>query len=712
MKFRTRLLILLLTVAFLPLSLSFLSQRTSILYFGNKLAADSRAKLNDSAVTLLQTLVNDYSLILERDKAMALLTLQIQAQAVESKFSNTLPISPRKIYYSSDFSDPDRQPGDLTTSSKRQRKSIDGTMKPIPVSYSQQVIYLAAGTKPQDIPDDLAHMSLMAETYQTLHDIQPELFLWQYTALESGLHSSYPGKGGYPASYDPRKRPWYKDAAASGTTVQRLITDLSTGQLILTLAKPLYREGGELLGVSALDIDYRQFFVDWNIPAEWGPATDSMILSYDTRSDDPTKRLEVLLRNDPGGKTSDWRLPVIHEYLNLNDPTLTLIHEDILSGRSGVRKAPYHGREALWAYGPRTADNPFPLLVVPYEIILAQGVDAENYVNQQIRIGLTVSALLTIFAVLATVVLAVVRARKVTNPVMQLAQAATRLAEGDFDAKVDIRTSDELTYLGTTFNALGDSLRERDQLKHSLELAKQIQQQLLPTSAPACCGFDIAGCSRYCDETGGDYYDFISMRDDGQDKIGLALGDVSGHGIASALVMAAARGILRSLADQHPKSLGPLFDNLNRHIIRDTRDDIFMTLFYGVLNPSRGDLHWLSAGQAPIFLYRDSGVLELGSSGIPLGIVNATTFGQTEAIHFIPGDVLVIGTDGIWEMRNPEGEMFGTERLRSLICAQAAHDAETILANILSELDDFRRESPQEDDITMVIVKREAIPEI
>ena len=255
MKFRTRLLILLMTVAFLPLSMSFLSQRTSILHFGNKLAEESKATLNDNAVTLLRTLVTDYSRILERDKAMALLTLQIQAQAVESQFTSTLPLLPDKIYYASDYADPDRQPNDLITSQKRQRKQKDGTMFPIPVSYSQQVIFLAEGVHPEDIPGDLARMSLMTDTYRTLHDIQPELFLWQYTALESGIHSSYPGKGGYPSSYDPRQRSWYKDAVTADDTVQRLLTDLSTGQLILTLAKPLYTGRGELLGVSALDID-------------------------------------------------------------------------------------------------------------------------------------------------------------------------------------------------------------------------------------------------------------------------------------------------------------------------------------------------------------------------------------------------------------------------------------------------------------------------
>ncbi len=288
---------------------------------------------------------------------------------------------------------------------------------------------------------------------------------------------------------------------------------------------------------------------------------------------------------------------------------------------------------------------------------------------------------------------------------MELAQAATRLAAGDFNAKVNIRSSDELIRLGQIFNSLGDSLKEREQLKQSLALAKEIQQELLPASAPATTGFDIVGTSHYCDETGGDYYDFISLQEKDVECTGLAIGDVSGHGIGSALVMAAARGILRSLADHNPLELTPLFASLNRHLSRDTADDSFMTLFYGVLNPSTRRLCWLSAGQAPIFLYRNREVIELGSSGIPLGIIDDADYGKTSHIEFSPGDILFLGTDGIWESRNPAGEMFGTERLKELLRIHAEQNAETIADCIIATLMSFRGNMPQDDDITLLIVK-------
>ena len=205
MKFRTRLLILLLLVALVPLSLSFMVQRFSILHFGNKLAEDTRSLLNNNAQTLLHALVDDYGRILTRDRTMALLTLQNQAQAVESKLAQSPPKAPAPIYFSADYNSPERQPADLQPSQKHLRYDADGKPTPIPISYSQQVFFLAAGTDPGQVADDLARLGGMVEVYRSLHQIQPDLFLWQYTALESGVHSSYPGKKRLPGRLRSQK---------------------------------------------------------------------------------------------------------------------------------------------------------------------------------------------------------------------------------------------------------------------------------------------------------------------------------------------------------------------------------------------------------------------------------------------------------------------------------------------------------------------------
>ncbi len=706
MKFRTRLLILLLTITLIPLGLSFLFQRASMLHFGNKLASDTHALLNDSAISLLHSLVDDYSRILKRDQAMALLTLQSQAQAIELRLVSPPPEHPQKIFFSRDYASPQSQPKDLVTTQKHLRLTNEGMLVPIPVSYSEQVIFLAERNETQEIADELNQISTMPEVYKTLHEIQPDLFLWQYTTLRSGIHSSYPGKGGYPVDYDPRQRQWYKDAVFMGKPTQNIVTDVTTGAPILTISKPIYAGNGRLAGITALDIDYQQFFADWNIPDEWADDTKSMILIYHEDAPDPMQQLEILLSNQNENRSSDWRTPVKHKYLDITDPQLQEFEQDLLNGNSAVKKIIWKGQEALWAYGSRNYDEPFPLVIVPYHRILARAVDAEKYVNQQISLSLTISAVLTVIVVIAAVLLAIIRSRKVTHPVMQLATAANQLSEGNFDARVKIHTGDELENLGNIFNGMGDRLRERDQMKQSLELAKEIQQQLLPDSAPTCPNFDLAGKSLYCDETGGDYFDFITLNHSGQNHFGLAIGDVSGHGIGPALVMATARGVLHSLVDRHKSDLETLSRELNDHLCRGTADTHFMTLFYGVLDPIERSLQWISAGHAPVFLYRADGrIEELYSSGIPLGIIEGTNYKIAPAIKFTSGDILLVGTDGIWETQNEAEEMFGTKRVTELLIRCAKNDADTIANQLITELDSFRGEHSRDDDITLMVVK-------
>ena len=706
MKFRTRLLILLLTVALIPLSLSFLFQRSSMLHFGNQLASDTHTLLDNSASTLLHSLVDNYSRILKRDKAMALLTLQSQAQAVENRLSSPPPEHPQPIIFSADYGSLKNQPKDLITTQKHRHPTKEGKLIPIPVSYSQQVIFLADGKNPQDVAGELKQLSTMPEVYKTLHDIQPDLFLWQYTTLKSGIHSSYPGKGGYPPDYDPRQRQWYKDAVFMGKPTQHTLTDVTTGALIFTISKPIYADDGRLAGVTALDIDYRQFFADWRIPTEWADDAESMILIYHEDAPDPMQQLEILLTNKGENRSSDWRMPVKHKYLDITDPQLQDFQQDLLSGNSAVIKINYKGQEALWAYGSRNYDEPFPLVIVPYQQIIAQAVNAEKYVNQQISLSLTISAALTVVVVIAAILLALIRSRKVTDPIMQLATAANQLSEGNLDARVEIHSGDELEDLGDVFNGMGCSLKERDQMKQSLALAKEIQQQLLPKSAPACPNFDLAAQSLFCDETGGDYFDFIKLKNSGQKRIGLAVGDVSGHGIGPALVMATARGVLHSLVDRHGSDLEALSSELSDHLCRGTADANFMTLFYGVLDPIERSLHWISAGHAPIFFYRADGqVEELHSSGIPLGIIEGTHYEMAPVIKFTVGDVLLIGTDGIWETENMTGEMFGTERVNELLIQYANASADTIVDQLISELNSFRGKHSQDDDITLMVIK-------
>ena len=125
------------------------------------------------------------------------------------------------------------------------------------ISYQQQVVLLTEKHTKQ-LNADLARISHLTDIYRQINQIRPKLFYWQYTALETGIHSSYPGHGGYPADYDPRKRSWYLEALQRGSQVRQVVTDATTGKPILTLSQPVFRPDGSFAGVTALDVAYEQ----------------------------------------------------------------------------------------------------------------------------------------------------------------------------------------------------------------------------------------------------------------------------------------------------------------------------------------------------------------------------------------------------------------------------------------------------------------------
>jgi sigma-B regulation protein RsbU (phosphoserine phosphatase) len=220
-------------------------------------------------------------------------------------------------------------------------------------------------------------------------------------------------------------------------------------------------------------------------------------------------------------------------------------------------------------------------------------------------------------------------------------------------------------------------------------------------------GFDIAGKSVYCDETGGDYYDFIIIDDADEQKIGVAIGDVSGHGIPSALLMTTVRSSLRQRLSL-PGSTAGIISDVNRHLARDVEDSgQFMTMFFLVIDTTTGKLEWVRAGHDPGIVY-DPGsdaFSELGGSGMALGVYGGLIYEDNKKSDFSNGQIIFLSTDGIWEARNKKGEMLGKEPILNTIRQNASSDASQIMDAIFDTLDKFIDGVKIEDDITSVIIK-------
>jgi sigma-B regulation protein RsbU (phosphoserine phosphatase) len=299
--------------------------------------------------------------------------------------------------------------------------------------------------------------------------------------------------------------------------------------------------------------------------------------------------------------------------------------------------------------------------------------------------------------------------RSVTRNIQKLVKASRQIASGDFKTRVRINSKDEMGELGRTFDRMVPELEERIQMKQALDVAMQVQQNLLPQKMPKFEGVDVAARSIYCDETGGDFYDFMDFCCRDPDTIGAVIGDVSGHGIPAALLMATARAFLRCRVTQ-PGDIAEVINDVNQLVAKDVSETAqFLTLFYMELNAREKKVEWIRAGHDPAFVYcpdKDS-FEELRGKGLSLGVEDDIKYFHNTRSGLSNGQIIIAGTDGVWETQDSSGEMFGKNRLKDIIRRYAKTTSEDILDAILQELEAFRGDGKQEDDVTLVIMKIE-----
>jgi phosphoserine phosphatase RsbU/P len=351
------------------------------------------------------------------------------------------------------------------------------------------------------------------------------------------------------------------------------------------------------------------------------------------------------------------------------------------------------------------ASNIIPLLSILQDI---WGISHADHVPYQDIAQLQVAIISRVFLFIAVGLwLTFLVSSNLTQPLQEITHALRNITKGLFETKVRVTSNDEIGYTGDVINEMTEGLIERDRIKQSLALAKEIQQNFIPKGTLAIEGFDVAGKSLYCDETGGDYYDFIEVVGGDSQKFGAAVADVSGHGISSALLMAAVRSSLRQRAS-HPGSTAQIICDVNRQLAKDVEHSgEFITMFLLVIDTAKKELEWVRAGHDPGLIY-DPGTdafREMGGSGMALGVDENWIYREIRASDISKGDVILLGTDGVWEAADPKGRMFGKESLYDAVRKSHNGSANEILEAILSTLDRFQAGAKKEDDVTLVVIK-------
>src|SRR5881409_2131168 len=248
---------------------------------------------------------------------------------------------------------------------------------------------------------------------------------------------------------------------------------------------------------------------------------------------------------------------------------------------------------------------------------------------------------------------------------------------------------------------------EKKRLDHDLEIARDIQRILLPSEAPAINGFQISGINVPARQVSGDYFDYIRVD---EERLGVAIADVSGKGVPASLIMAICRSVLRAEASRNP-SPADVLRKVNRQLYPDIKEDMFISMAYLILNHQRNAITLARAGHDAPLLYQQQShtVTAIKSPGMVVGIDSGSVFDRLTVDFAVPlerDDCLVLYTDGVTEALNTEGDEFGLDRMMESVRASANDGAQAIVKEITPEVRDFTGSAPQNDDMTLIAIRK------
>ena len=725
MRIRWKLFWLLTAISLAPIILLRLNSQFALTRLADRLSARVADHLVAAAQTNMRRMVEDHARLLDSRRATLAMAVAMQARAVADilaapESSSPAPDAATAVLAVSDAPgmgmgmerDATTAPGipDVPAGFKELpgyfRLSAPGAQTPLPVDPDRITLRLPAGMA-ADAPQtaQARRLAALLAPARQIAFLAGPLAHFQLTALADGTLAVYPALPGALRRFDPTQAPWHQAAMElPGPIWTPPQAEPATGRIAVAVSTRIPGPDGDTAGVAAILTPLDDLLASVSKPEHFPKDVRSLLVVSD-RDDDagPVLRIEAGERHLEHRR--GWHAFVTPSPLpSPDEATLAAMAADVAKGVSGVRRLIYDGSDSLAAYAP-TADGEALLQVAPVAEVLGAARAVADDVEDSILRLFTFGTLVVVTVMLALVYISFTASRAVTRPILALTRAAGRLAEGDGSARVEVAGRDEIAALGSAFNEMAPRLESHVRLCETLALASEIQRSLLPAAPPVVPGLELAGTSRYCDETGGDYFDFLTFDGDKAGHVGVALGDVSGHGLEAALLMTTARALLRPRAE-HPGDPGAILGDVNRELTRDVYGTgRFMTLFYLEIDPAARSAAFARGGHDPALRYDPATgrVDALTARGIALGVSDDAHF-ETGHAALAPGQVVLIGSDGLWEAENAAGEMFGKERTRDILARFAPRGARAVLDALFAALDAFRGATPLDDDVTLVAV--------
>ena len=524
--------------------------------------------------------------------------------------------------------------------------------------------------------------------------------------------------------YDPRERPWYKEAEKANKTI---FTDFYTsmqGYPAVSCATPYYDSEGNIAGVAAVDANIESLY---ELITEDTLGDTSINFTLNNKGEvilSSTKSGTFAVSKNPKDLRKDSENGFAKEAINMTE------------GKNSVELLKVDGKEYFLAYYPMPSIGwSFGTLIERDEVI--QPVNDAKEIIKELSNTITLSIksfffqhIQHIFITICVILLWLFWAsfkdsKKFVTPIVELTNGVREIAKGDLDKRLDIKSGDEIEVLADSVNNMTGELKlymenlskiaaEKERIETELSVAKNIQAGMLPSVDPKFSNkkeFDLAAVMMPAKEVGGDFYDFYMLD---ENHLVVSIADVSGKGVGAALFMVISKTLLKDLtmitsslySEGKEPDFSSIIDWANVQLYENNEEKMFVTLFFGVLDLRTGEFVYVNAGHnPPLVRYQKDGEFKYirNEKRNPIIGVSKKIKYKEYRLTLSPGDMLFFYTDGITEAMNNQRELFNENRLKSTLDAISSDSSsKEILSNVLSAVKQHAGDAEQSDDMTML----------
>lgn len=537
--------------------------------------------------------------------------------------------------------------------------------------------------------------------------------------------SKYSGDSEIPDYYEAVERQWYQRATWAGegqVVYSDVIRDVHKGGNCIVCAEPVFLNG-EIVAVAGVG-SYLDTVNETVLNTTIGDTGYAFLIGRDG---------QVVVSPKAEGETAAVTERTV-DLRRSDNGALADIAADVLCGGSGVEKITLDGREVYLAYVPLQSLGWGFVTVMEVEEVIAPAKESQNRIlslAQEVseNQGKTIRKMLVSFvAVMAAVFFMICLwgtafSRKLTAPIRTLTREVAQINGGNLNYHICLETGDEVEELGEAFNRMTAQIRdyvenlasvtaEKERIRSEIQVASRLQADMLPKAEEMFQNreeFTLAASMTPAKGVGGDFYDFFLLD---EDRLALVMADVSGKGVPAALFMVVSRTVIKSRLQAMEKEekkgmLAKAAEEINNILCANNRNEMFVTVWMGVLTLSTGRLKFVNAGHCLPLICRKEGACEYETSlsGLVFAGMEDSRYRQWE-VRMHPGDTLLLYTDGVTEATSTMKELYGEKRLQKAVqtCREKKSTPEELLQVIWQDVEEFQKGEEQFDDITMLAV--------